>query len=76
MRAMKLQYNIKNKELKHLVEKKAKSTNTAIDELIKRYVNRGVFEDGFGEDAFARMHSKEFLNDVKKALYGKQDVKQ
>ena len=42
---MTLYYEIKDKKLKELVEKEAEDCNSTVDEVIWRYVNRGLIGD-------------------------------
>ena len=61
-------YEIRNKKLKKLVEKKAKEHNISVDQLIWNYVNLGLMGDNLDEDLFKKFHSEEYLNMVKEAL--------
>ena len=42
---MDFHYEIKNKKLRELVEKKARETNRSVDEVIWGYINRGLMDD-------------------------------
>ena len=61
-------YDIRNKKLKKLVEKKAKEHNISVDRLIWNYVNLGLMGDNLDEDLFKKFHSEEYLKQVKEAL--------
>ena len=61
-------YEIKNKKLRELVEKKARETNRSVDEVIWGYINRGLMDDAIENEVFEHSHSKEFLNEVNDAL--------
>ncbi|WP_292889045.1 hypothetical protein [Methanobrevibacter sp. UBA212] len=65
---MDFHYEIKNKKLKELVEKKARETNRSVDEVIWGYINRGLMDDAIENEIFEHSHSKEFLNEVNDAL--------
>jgi hypothetical protein len=61
-------YEIRNKKLKELVEKKAQELGISVDRLIWNYINKGLMEDGLNEDAFWENHSEEFLKEVSDTL--------
>ena len=61
-------YEIKNKKLRDLVEKKARETNRSVDAVIWGYINRGLMDDAIENEVFEHSHSKEFLNEVNDAL--------
>ena len=65
---MYLKYEIKNKKLKELAERKAEEFKIDVDELIWRYVNRGLMEDSFDRDQLEELHSEEELKEINKAL--------
>ena len=65
---MDFHYEIKNKTLRELVEKKARETNRSVDEVIWGYINRGLMDDAIENEVFEHSHSKEFLNEVNDAL--------
>lgn len=65
---MNFHYEIKNTKLKKLVEIKAGELNISVDELIWRYVNRGLMGDGLNEDVFNEFHSDEYLSSIIKTL--------
>lgn len=65
---MEFHYEIEDKKLYARVEKKAKELHTTVDELIWCYINRGLIDDGFNEDIFNKMHSKEYLTQIDEAL--------
>jgi hypothetical protein len=65
---MDFHYEIKNKKLRELVEKKARETNRSVDEVIWGYINRGLMDDAIENEVFEHSHSKEFLNEVNDAL--------
>lgn len=65
---MDFHYEIKNKKLRELVEKKARETNRSVDEVIWGYINRGLMDDAIENEIFEHSHSKEFLNEVNDAL--------
>lgn len=65
---MDFHYEIKNKKLRDLVEKKARETNRSVDEVIWGYINRGLMDDAIENEIFEHSHSKEFLNEVNDAL--------
>ena len=65
---MEFHYEIKNKKLKKLVEKKAREVHRSPDELIWGYINRGLMDDSFKGEIFKHSHSKEFLRQVNEAL--------
>ncbi len=65
---MEFHYEIKNKKLKKMVEKKARDLNMSVDQLIWGYINRGLMDDGFNDDVFNRLHSDKFLKEVNDAL--------
>ena len=48
----KIDYEIKNKKLKKMVEKKAKELNMSVDDLIWGYVNRGLMSDNISDEVF------------------------
>lgn len=63
---MDFHYEIKNKKLKELVEKKAKETGRTSDEVVWGYINRGLYL--CGEDEYSHSHSDEFLRLVNETL--------
>lgn len=65
---MNFHYEIEDKKLLGLVEKKALELQTTVDELIWCYVNRGLIDDAFNEDIFSKLHSKEYLLQVDDVL--------
>lgn len=65
---MDFHYEIENKKLKKMVEKKAKKLNMAVDQLIWGYINRGLMDDAFNEDIFKKLHSPNFLKEVDETL--------
>ena len=65
---MNFHYEIKNKKLRKLVEKKARETNRSVDEVIWGYINRGLMDDAVENEVFEHSHSEEFLNEVNDAL--------
>ncbi|WP_407421511.1 hypothetical protein [Methanobrevibacter sp.] len=65
---MEFQYEIKNKILKKMVEKKAKKLNISVNQLIWGYVNRGLMSDALNDDVFNKLHSKKFLKEINESL--------
>lgn len=65
---MELEYEIKDKRLKDLVEKKAEELHMSVGEVIWGYINRGLLSDDLGDEVFYHTHSEEFLNEVNEAL--------
>ena len=65
---MEYHFEIKDEKLKKMVEKKAEELGITVDELVWRYVNRGLMSDSINEDVFRRNHSEEFLREVDEAL--------
>ena len=65
---MEFHYEIGDEKLYAMVEKKAKELHTDVDELIWCYINRGLIDDGFGDDVLKEMHSKESLSQIDEAL--------
>ena len=65
---MEFQYEIKNKILKRMVEKKAKKLNISVNQLIWGYVNRGLMSDALNDDVFNKLHSKKFLKEINESL--------
>ena len=65
---MLLKYEIKNKRLKELVEKKAEEFNTDVDDMIWCYVNRGLMSDTIDLDRLEEFHSEERYKEINKAL--------
>lgn len=65
---MAFHFEIKDEKLKKMVEKKAEELKIPVNELIWRYVNRGLMNDSINEDVFRRNHSEEFLKEVDEAL--------
>lgn len=65
---MDVQYEIKNKKLKNLVENKANQLKMPINQLISNYINRGLMGDNCNENTFEKLHSEKFLNEVNEAL--------
>jgi hypothetical protein len=61
-------YEIRNKKLKALVEKKAQELGISVDQLIWGYINRGIMCDGLNERVFNENHSEKFLKEVNDAL--------
>ena len=64
---MEFSYEITNKKLRKRVEKKAKELNITIDELIWRYINRGLMSDNIDQEVFEDNHSR-FLKEVNESL--------
>lgn len=54
----KIDYEIKNKKLKKMVEKKAKELNMSVDDLIWGYVNRGLMSDNISDEVFWDNHTR------------------
>lgn len=65
---MEIEYEIKDKKLKELVEKKSKELHSNVNDLIWGYINRGLMEDNMGEEEFRENHSKKFLKEINDAL--------
>lgn len=65
---MDFHYEIKNKKLKAMVEKKAKQLNMSPDELVWGYINRGLMFDELNEKTFRELHSEKFLKEINTAL--------
>ena len=65
---MEIEYDIKDKKLRELVEKKAQELHSSVSGLIWGYINRGVMEDNIGEEEFWENHSKKFLKEINDAL--------
>jgi hypothetical protein len=65
---MELNYDIKNKKLKKMVEDKANQLKIPVNQLISNYINRGLMGDGCNEDTFKKLHSRKFLKNVDEAL--------
>ena len=63
-----VQYDIKNKKLKELVENKATQLKIPVNQLISNYINRGLMGDECNENTFKKLHSEKFLNEVNEAL--------
>ena len=55
---MTLHYEIKDKKLKELVEKEAEKCNASVDEIIWRYVNRGLMGDYLHKDELELFYSQ------------------
>lgn len=54
----KIDYEIKNKKLKKMVEKRAKVLNMSVDDLIWGYVNRGLMSDNISDEVFWDNHTR------------------
>lgn len=54
----KIDYEIKNRKLKKMVEKKAKELNMSVDDLIWGYVNRGLMSDNISDEVFWDNHTR------------------
>lgn len=54
----KIDYEIKNKKLKKMVEKRAKELNMSVDDLIWGYVNRGLMSDNISDEVFWDNHTR------------------
>ena len=65
---MNFQYELKNKKLKIMVEKRAKELNMNVNQLIWGYINRGLMGDNLNEENFERLHSEKFLKNVDDTL--------
>ena len=65
---MTIKYEVKNKKLKKMLEKKAEGYHISVDELIWNFINRGLMWDNMNDEQFQRLHSEEFLVEVNKAL--------
>ncbi len=63
----KINYQIKNRKLKKMVEKKAKELNMSVDDLIWGYVNRGLLSDNINEEVFWDNHTR-FIKEVNDKL--------
>ena len=63
-----VQYDIKNKKLKELVENKANQLKIPVNQLISNYINRRLMGDECNENTFKKLHSEKFLNEVNEAL--------
>lgn len=64
---MEFNYEVKNKKLKRMVEKKAKELNITVNDLIWGYINRGLMSDNISRDVFEDNHSR-FLKEVNDTL--------
>ena len=62
--SMAVNYEIKNKKLKKMVENKAKTLNISVDDLIWAYVNRSLMKDGLDEEKLEKNHSSGFLEEI------------
>lgn len=65
---MELEYEIKNKKLKKMVEEKANEIGISVKQLIYNYINRGLLSDGLNEDVFWELHSEEHLKEINDVL--------
>lgn len=65
---MDFHYNLENKKLKKLVERKAQELGKTVDDVIWAYINRGLLDDGLGDHVFEKMHSEKFLKQINDAL--------
>lgn len=65
---MTINYKVRNKKLKRMLEKKARELNIPFDRLIWNYINRGLMGDNMDEDKFRELHSEKFLKEVDEAL--------
>lgn len=65
---MDFHFEVKDKRLRDMLEKKAKENHITVDQQIWAYINRGLMGDGWNEDVFKKLHSEKFLNDVSEAL--------
>ena len=65
---MTVEYEVKNRKLKKMLEKKACQYHISLDQLIWNYINRGLVGDFLDEDDFKKWHSDEFLKEVNDAL--------
>ena len=62
-------FEIKNKKLKLMLEKKARELDIPLTRLMWNYLNRGLMGDRVTEyDPFQDLHSDEFLKEVDDAL--------
>lgn len=65
---MEIHYEVKNKKLKKMLEKKAEEYQISLDQLILNYINRGLVGDSLDEDDYIKWHSEEFIKEVNEAL--------
>ena len=65
---MTIEYEVKNKKLKRMLEKKAEEMHISLDRLIWNYINRGLMGDNMSEEKFREFHSEEYLKMVNDAL--------
>jgi hypothetical protein len=65
---MAIDYRVKDKRLKEMLEKKAEKLHITLDTLIWNYINRGLMDDNLTEETFEEVHSEKFLKEVDEAL--------
>ena len=65
---MTINYEVKNKKLKKMLEERAEELHISLDKLIWNYINRGLMKDNTSEEKFRQYHSEEFLKKVNDAL--------
>ncbi len=65
---MDFHYEIKNKKIKVMVEKKAEELRITTDELILSYIRRGLMNDSFSDEVFGELHSDKYMCEVNEAL--------
>lgn len=65
---MTINYEVKNKKLKKMLEERAEELHISLDKLIWNYINRGLMKDNTSEEKFREYHSEEFLKKVNDAL--------
>ena len=65
---MTFHYEIKNKRLKELVERKAEEFNTDVDDMIWCYVNRGLMSDTIDLDRLEEFHTEKRYKEINEAL--------
>ena len=61
-------HDVEDERLIELLQLKSDDSRKSVKDVIWMYINRGIFEDNFGDDILFKLHSDEYIDKVDKAL--------
>ena len=61
-------HEVEDERLIELIQLKSEDSEKSVKDVIWMYINRGIFEDNFGDDILFKLHSDEYMDKVNKAL--------
>ena len=61
-------HEVEDERLIELIQLKSDDSEKSVKDVIWMYINRGIFEDEFGDDILFKLHSDEYMDKVNKAL--------